>query len=280
MEYKLNLRLREAVAEERGLYLCQVMCLCIVCVCLHLILKRLQSAVTPAASALIPPLADLHMILLRLRAIWCSYLIMSEWSNGKQHSQDSSQWIMWPLTWLGRTWAEALPLVLAAKQPAMCVSKIVCVCGCYSFRLCFIRPINVCVYVCSRVTESYGAVDWQPRVWTPHASFIPLTSDKAEALLVMMWLLLPIMPRCRPGRKTVQYILLCPSSAAYGGQHFAALLWRHLLTHSWDVIHRSVLHFKVWYHHIILSEIRNKTLSASVMSYRTVIVFLAFDLSC
>lgn len=47
----------------------------------------LQPSSTPAASVLIPPLADLHMILQRLRAIWCRYLIMSEWSNGKQHSQ-------------------------------------------------------------------------------------------------------------------------------------------------------------------------------------------------
>lgn len=79
--------------------------------------------------------------------------------------------------------------------------------------LCFIRQINVCAYVrehvhmCDRVLQCGRLAAW---AWTLHASFIPLTSDKAEALLVMMWLLLPIMPRCRPGRKTVRYVLFAP----------------------------------------------------------------------
>lgn len=99
------------------------------------------------------------------------------------------------------------------------------------------------------------------RVWTLHASFIPLTSNKAEALLVMMWLLLPIMPRCRPSRKTVRYILFVPRRPAYGDQHFGALLWsvftllRNVPTHSWNLIHKTVLQPDVWFHHIMLSQI-------------------------
>lgn len=57
---------------------------------------------------------------------------------------------------------------------------------------------------CGRVPRRSGLA---ARVWTLHALFIPLTSDKAEALLVMMWLLLPIMPRCRPHRKSARCIL-------------------------------------------------------------------------
>ncbi len=67
--------------------------------------------------------------------------------------------------------------------------------------------VHMWVSLCDRVLQRGRLA---ARVWTLHASFIPLTSDKAEALLVMMWLLLPIMPRCRLSRKTVRYILFVP----------------------------------------------------------------------
>lgn len=72
----------------------------------------------------------------------------------------------------------------------------------------FVRMCEwACVHMCDGVLQRGRLTAW---LWTLHASFIPLTSDRVEALLVMMWLLLPIMPRCRPGRKTVRYILFVP----------------------------------------------------------------------
>lgn len=82
---------------------------------------RLHSSGAPAGSVLIRPPVDLHMILRRFRAIRCSYLI--KWSDEKRHSQDPSQSLLWPLTSLGRTGTEAQQHLLAAKQPAMCLSQ-------------------------------------------------------------------------------------------------------------------------------------------------------------
>lgn len=160
---------------------------------------------------------------------------MSEWSSGKQHSQDSSQQTVWPLTWLGSTRAEERPLVLAAKQPAMCVYKCVCV------DILFLESVIVfhqadkclciCLWACSHVTvlQRGRLAAW---AWTRHASFIHLTSDKAEALLVMMWLLLPIMPRCRPGRKTVRYVLFV--SHRLSAETNTLLLFYEAFLHYWD----------------------------------------------
>lgn len=63
---------------------------------------------------------------------------------------------------------------------------------------------------------------------------MPLTPDKAEALLVMMWLLLPIMPRCGPGRKTARCAHCVPNVALYEafltrGTSFAELKYDFML---------------------------------------------------
>lgn len=175
----------------------------------------LHSSGAPASSVLIRPPADLHMILHRFRAIRCSYLIKTQWSDEMRHSQDPSQSLLWPLTSLGRTGTEAQQHLLAAKQPAMCLSQCLCE-WIYSYRKCDCVSSgrkNTCAYVCEsmltcdRVLQRGRLAAW---AWTLHAFFMSLTSDKAEALLVMMWLLLPIMPHCRPGRKTVRYIHCVP----------------------------------------------------------------------
>lgn len=97
----------------------------------------------------------------------------------------------------------------------LCLSQCLCE-WIYSYRKCDCVSSgrkNTCAYVCEsmltcdRVLQRGRLAAW---VWTLHAFFMSLTSDKAEALLVMMWLLLPIMPHCRPGRKTVRYIHCVP----------------------------------------------------------------------
>lgn len=109
---KASLTVREAVVDEgmRGK--------AGMCVCLHLTLKPPQSSSTLAAPALIPHPADLHTI--------SSEAVGNEWViQWRATLSGPSQWIRWPLTWLGRTRAEALPLLLAAEQPAKCISKCV-----------------------------------------------------------------------------------------------------------------------------------------------------------
>jgi len=108
--------------------------------------------------------------------------------------------------------------------------------------------VYVCVsmFTCDRVLQRGGLA---ARAWTRRDLFIPLTSDKAEALLVMMWLLLPIMPHCRPGHKTVRCTLRVPHQLPVESctlllfyEDFITL-FRHFQTHLW-----------AWFHEIIPSK--------------------------
>lgn len=126
---------------------------------------------------------------------------MGEHSKRETHSQDrpSESSDLWPV----------LAHNLSRKHCLLSwqLNKQLCVCACilqesaivfHQADKCLCICVNEHVHMCDRALQRGRLAAW---VWTLHASFIPLTSDKAEALLVMMWLLLPIMPRCRLGRK-------------------------------------------------------------------------------
>lgn len=102
----------------------------------------------------------------------------------------ASQRVGRPLTWLGRAAAEAPLLLSAAEEPAKCTRGV---------RSCTSKKSTIkCLHTCGTGCR------WRPACMLP---LIPLSCDKAEALSVMMWLLLPIMPRCRAGCKTARFIL-------------------------------------------------------------------------
>lgn len=139
--------------------------------------------------------------------------------------------------------------------------------------------VNEHVHVCDRVLQRARLA---ARVWALHASFIPLTSDKAEALLVMMWLLLPIMPRCRPGRKTVRYILIVPHRPPM--ETSTLLLFYEAFSLCWDTYwHTHGNSFTKLFSSLISSyylvKHENITLFTFFMSLDTDIVFkIAFTL--
>ena len=118
--------------------------------------------------------------------------------------------------------------------------QCVCVCVC----------VRVSMFTCDRVLQSAGLA---ARAWTLHAPFIPLTSDKAEALLVMMWLLLPIMPHCRPGRKNrVLFFPLSPTSCLWNPALCCSFMKPFSLQRYFKTASEGPRR-KAWFHYIALS---------------------------
>lgn len=178
-------------------------------VCLHLTLKPLQCSSVPAAS----PCRFTHGL-----AELCCHSMQSfdnEWAI--QHSQDlpSESSHLWPdlaeperkrcsLSWQPNNRPRVSPSVclwICSLIVSHQADKCWCVC------------VNEHMHTCDRALQRGRLA---ARVWTLHDSFVPLTFDKAEALLVMMWLLLPIMPHCRPGRKTLPYFFSVPHRLPIG----------------------------------------------------------------
>lgn len=178
-------------------------------VCLHLTLKPLQCSSVPAAS----PCRFTHGL-----AEVCCHSMQSfdnEWAI--QHSQDlpSESSHLWPdlaeperkrcsLSWQPNNRPRVSPSVclwICSLIVSHQADKCWCVC------------VNEHMHTCDRALQRGRLA---ARVWTLHDSFVPLTFDKAEALLVMMWLLLPIMPHCRPGRKTLPYFFSVPHRLPIG----------------------------------------------------------------
>lgn len=151
---------------------------------------------------LIPPLADLHMI------PWSASCHLMQLFDNE-----------WAIRWVAWLWDCSVNSDLTWQS--MSRSRAVCPCSQTSSYMCpgwnalservtVFHQADKCLYIClsvslcDRVPQRRGLA---ARVWTLHALFILLTSDKAEALLVMMWILLPIMPRCRLDCKTARCIL-------------------------------------------------------------------------
>lgn len=165
---------------------------------------------------------------------------MSEHSSGETHSQDrpSESCDLWPV--LAHNLSRKHCLLPWQINKQLCVSVCLCMyssrkCDCKSVfhqaDTCLCICVNEHVHMCDRALQRGRLAAW---VWTLHASFIPLTSDKAEALLVMMWLLLPIMPRCRLGRKTVRYILFVPHRVPM--ETNTLLLYYEAFSLCWDTL--------------------------------------------
>lgn len=172
----------------------------------------------------------------------------------------ANEWVMkWWATLTGPPWRirDFWPDLVALERKRclftwqlnswMCVSGSVCLCVSTYRKSKADKSLSACVnervHMCDRVQQRLRLAAC---VWTLRASFISLTSDTAEALLVMMWLLLPIMPHCSQGRKTVRILPLSPRPA------ICCSSWTFQLT---GFLHKITPQLDVWVQHDTLSTV-------------------------